>query len=75
MSSGCNPSCTSISFTELAPSITLTRSAWVPSSTSLKMPTRLLAWPYAGRGYFKLKRQIPQLLETAGLGDTLLETG
>jgi deoxyribodipyrimidine photo-lyase len=33
------------------------------------------AWPYAGRGYFKLKRQIPQLLELAGLEKTLLATG
>jgi deoxyribodipyrimidine photo-lyase len=33
------------------------------------------AWPYAGRGYFKLKRQIPSLLEEAGVEDTLLKTG
>jgi deoxyribodipyrimidine photo-lyase len=32
------------------------------------------AWPYAGRGYFKLKRQIPSLLEEAGVEATLLET-
>jgi len=34
------------------------------------------AWPYAGRGYFKLKRQIPELLEGLGLDvQSLQKTG
>ena len=33
------------------------------------------AWPFAGRGYFKLKRQIPDLVERLGLETTLLKTG
>ena len=33
------------------------------------------AWPYAGRGYFKLKRQVPELLGRLGLEGELLETG
>ncbi len=33
------------------------------------------AWPYAGRGYFKLKRQIPDLVERLGLEAALLKTG
>ncbi len=31
------------------------------------------AWPYAGRGYFKLKRQIPAVLSAAGLGAAVAE--
>lgn len=33
------------------------------------------AWPYAGRGYFKLKRQVPELLRQLGLEAELQETG
>ena len=33
------------------------------------------AWPFAGRGYFKLKRQIPELVERLGLETALLKTG
>ena len=33
------------------------------------------AWPYAGRGYFKLKRQVPELLRQLGLEAELRETG
>ncbi len=33
------------------------------------------AWPYAGRGYFKLKRQIPELLSRLGIEAELRETG
>ena len=33
------------------------------------------AWPYAGRGYFKLKRQVPELLGRLGLDVDLLQTG
>ena len=33
------------------------------------------AWPFAGRGYFKLKRQIPELLERLGIETALLKTG
>src|SRR5690606_4574269 len=44
-----SPSRTSISFTELAPSWTTTRSAYWPSGVRRKMLTRELAWPNAGR--------------------------
>ena len=33
------------------------------------------AWPYAGRGYFKLKRQVPELLGQLGIEAELRETG
>jgi hypothetical protein len=33
------------------------------------------AWPFAGRGYFKLKRQIPELLGRLGLESELRRTG
>ncbi len=33
------------------------------------------AWPFAGRGYFKLKRQVPELLGQLGIEAELRETG
>ena len=41
----------------------------------LRRPYDEDAWPCAGRGYFKLKRQIPELLERLGLETALLKTG